>query len=91
LKTRNLLKSAGGQRPGSNQVKPEEKAKAPGPGRNGAAAYTGANREKVPHATLQGSDTCQGCLQGKVSPLKARGLPWNYRQALDELRTSTTP
>jgi len=46
----------------------EEKAK--GHGRNGAAAYTGARREKVAHASLHGGDTCPGCTTGKVYPLK---------------------
>ncbi|KAF0169602.1 MAG: transposase IS66 family [Limisphaerales bacterium] len=46
----------------------EEKAK--GHGRNGAAAYTGATREKVVHASLHGGDTCPGCVTGKVYPMK---------------------
>jgi len=40
-----------------------------GHGRNGAAAYTGADKVKVPHPTLHGGDHCPGCLKGKVYPL----------------------
>ena len=47
---------------------PDEKPK--GHGRNGADAYTGATREKVVHASLQGGDTCPGCATGKVYPMK---------------------
>ena len=47
---------------------PDEKAK--GHGRNGAAAYTGATREKVAHQSLHGGDTCPGCATGKVYPMK---------------------
>lgn len=48
-----------------------EKTKAPqdkpkGHGRNGAAAYTGAERVRVKHATLKPGDHCPSCKQGKV-------------------------
>ena len=43
--------------------------KRPGHGRNGAAAYTGAKRIAVPHASLHGGDKCPGCHDGKVYPL----------------------
>ena len=45
------------------------KPKRPGHGRNGAAAYTGAEKVKVPHPTLHGGDCCPGCAKGKVYPL----------------------
>lgn len=41
----------------------------PGPaghGRNGAAAFTGANRVAVEHATLQSGDRCPECREGRV-------------------------
>ena len=37
-----------------------------GHGRNGAAAFTGANRVAVAHATLQSGDPCPGCREGRV-------------------------
>ena len=46
-----------------------EKTKAPGHGRNGAAAYTGANKIKVPHAVLAHGDACPECQKGKIYPL----------------------
>lgn len=43
--------------------------KAPGHGRNSAAAYRGADKVKVPHPSLQGGDGCPECDHGKVYPL----------------------
>jgi transposase len=43
---------------------------APGHGRNGAAAYTGARKVTVPHSTLHTGDPCPGCVKGKVYPQK---------------------
>jgi transposase len=45
------------------------KPKPPGHGRNGAAAYVGAEQVKVPHASLHTGDACPACQQGKVYPL----------------------
>jgi transposase len=69
-KTGSVLKEKRGKRSGDNRKGGEGKAKAPGHGRNGAAAYTGAHREKVPHASLHGGDACQDCLKGKVYPVQ---------------------
>ncbi len=69
-KTRAVLKQEGNKPPGGPEAGQQQKARPPGHGRNGAAAYTGAARQKVPHATLQGGDACQGCLNGKVYPLQ---------------------
>jgi transposase len=44
--------------------------KPPGHGRNGAAAYSGAEHIHVPHPHLSGGDACPGCLHGKVYPLE---------------------
>ena len=52
---------------------PSEKAKA-GHGRNGAAAYQGAERIKIPHASLKPGDHCPGCLKGKVYVRKEPAL-----------------
>jgi hypothetical protein len=43
---------------------PEEQAA--GHGRNGASAFTGANRVAVAHATLHSGDLCPECREGKV-------------------------
>jgi transposase len=51
--------------------KPETGESAPaGHGRNGAAAFTGANKVAVAHATLHSGDRCPGCRRGKVYGLK---------------------
>jgi hypothetical protein len=44
-------------------------SKRPGHGRNGAAAYTGAMKIPVQHASLHRGDGCPGCQKGKVYPL----------------------
>jgi len=51
--------------------KPETGESAPaGHGRNGAAAFTGANKVAVTHATLHSGDRCPECRRGKVYGLK---------------------
>jgi transposase len=46
---------------------PQSERPAPsGHGRNGAAAYTGASRVVVAHATLQSGDPCPECREGRV-------------------------
>jgi transposase len=45
------------------------KPKAPGHGRNGAAAYTGAQRIAVAHTQLHAGDECPSCT-GKLYPLE---------------------
>lgn len=44
----------------------EDKVKRKGHGRNGAAAYTGAKKITVPHATLKHGERCPKCGGGKV-------------------------
>jgi transposase len=44
----------------------EQRPAAPGHGRLGAAAYRGAERIAVPHATLQAGDACPACGEGTV-------------------------
>jgi transposase len=46
-----------------------ERPPRPGHGRNGAAAYSGATKVKVPHTDLHRGDSCPGCMKGKVYPL----------------------
>jgi transposase len=43
-----------------------EKPTPAGHGRNGAAAFTGANRVAVAHATLRSGDPCPECREGRV-------------------------
>lgn len=52
---------------GEESKKDAEKKK--GHGRNGAVAYSGANKVKVPHPSLNAGQPCVGCLKGKVYPL----------------------
>jgi transposase len=50
---------------GSARAEPP-KRKAPGHGRNGASAYRGATKVKVPHAQLAPGKPCPSCEKGKV-------------------------
>jgi transposase len=70
-------------------------AKRPGHGRNGAAAYVGAELIKVPHPSLERGCACPACQKGKVYPmaepavlLRVRAMaPLNaFRYELDRLR-----
>jgi transposase len=52
---------------GAPVEEPNTSAPAPaGHGRHGAAAFTGANRVSIAHATLHTGDRCPECRQGKV-------------------------
>ena len=71
------------------------KPKAPGHGRNGAAAYVGAEQVKVPHASLHSGELCPACQKGKVYPLaepavllrvRAMAPLRAFRYELDRLR-----
>ena len=44
----------------------EAQKKAKGHGRNGAEAYTGADKVRVPHESLKPGDTCPNCKKGTV-------------------------
>jgi transposase len=48
------------------QGKDADRPKAPGHGRNGASAYSGAEKIRVPHGKLQGGNGCPQCHKGKV-------------------------
>ena len=54
---------------GDAEKKRGVKEKPPGHGRNGAAAYTGAEKVKVPHPSLHSGDPCPGCENGRVYAL----------------------
>lgn len=81
-KTEAVLKNAGGKGPSDhpetgNAESPAPKAgkkKAPGHGRNGAAAYQGAKKVKIAHQTLKHGDRCPGCKKGKVYKQREPGL-----------------
>ena len=58
-----------GERPTPHEAggkKTDAKTKAPGHGRNRAAAYTGAERVKVKHPGLKPGDDCPDCKDGHV-------------------------
>ena len=76
-KTSKVLEQAGIQAPPRNSppANPNQNKKPkPGHGRNGAQAYGGAERIKVPHGSLKPGDHCPECLQGKVYLQKDPGL-----------------
>jgi transposase len=53
--------------PSAVDTAPQSDTPAPsGHGRNGAAAFTGAGRVAVAHATLRSGDPCPGCREGRV-------------------------
>jgi transposase len=54
--------------PVDNEDSPDKRKK--GHGRNGAAAYTGADKILVPHSELKSGDCCPDCIKGKVYKLK---------------------
>ena len=62
--------------PSSDSPCPEsaEAEPAPGHGRNGAAAYAGAEKIKVKHATLKSGDRCPKCEKGRVYAMATPGV-----------------
>jgi rubredoxin len=76
-KTSKVLEQAGIQAPPRNSLPAnpnENKQPKPGHGRNGARAYRGAERIKIPHASLKSGDHCPECWKGKVYLQKDPGL-----------------
>jgi len=76
-KTSKVLEQAGIKAPPKSSSLPnanENKKPKPGHGRNGAAAYRGAERIKVTHGSLKPGDHCPECLKGKVYLQKDPGL-----------------
>jgi transposase len=77
-KTGKVLKQAGIETDGKKHTSPGEhtpKRKAPGHGRNSAAAYRGARKVEVPHGSLKAGDPCpdEQC-GGKVYPQREPGV-----------------
>src|SRR5450759_3968806 len=62
---------AGAGTPGGKGEVGTPRPKRPGHGRNGAAAYTGATKIRVPLTSLHAGDSCPGCQKGEVYPLAA--------------------
>jgi transposase len=54
-----------------NPGKETPRPKTPGHGRNGATAYRGAEKIRVPHGKLHGGDGCPQCHKGKVYELSS--------------------
>ncbi len=50
-----------------------------GHGRNGAAAYLGAEKLSIPHPSLHGGDVCPHCAIGKVYPMQEPGVRVRFR------------
>jgi hypothetical protein len=68
-KTGKVLEQAGMKAPAKNHLRPPEnhpEKPKPGHGRNGAEAYRGAERIRIPHASLKPGDRCPECLKGRV-------------------------
>jgi len=63
-KTSAVLAEAGTLVPATSEA--GEKPRSPGHGRNGAAAFTGARKLVIPHASLQPGTLCPACEKGKV-------------------------
>jgi len=74
-KTKTVLKQAGIETGEKKHKTPgTPKSKPPGHGRNGAAAYRGARKVDVPHASLKAGDPCPDCQRGKVYPQRDPGV-----------------
>jgi transposase len=74
-KTKTVLQQTGIETGEKKRKEPgAPKSKAPGHGRNGAAAYRGARKVEVPHASLKAGDPCPDCQRGKVYPQRDPGV-----------------
>jgi transposase len=74
-KTRDVLGTDPGLGPdapagAAGAADPQEPTPRPGHGRNGAAAYEGARRVAVAHASLRSGTRCPKCPKGKLYPLE---------------------
>lgn len=58
----------------TDEENPEPRPPRKGHGRNGADAYTGAKKIRVPHESLQPGDACPACKKGKVYQMKKPGV-----------------
>ena len=62
----NMVLGESGNAPETTNKDDQQRPSKPGHGRNGAAAFSGAQTVKVPHAQLKSGDRCPGCEKGKV-------------------------
>lgn len=67
-------KPIGGGSGPANATTDKKKKPAKGHGRNGASAYTGADRIKIPHESLKRGCPCPNCPKGKVYPMPECGV-----------------
>ena len=82
-KTKNVLKTdTDGKKPAGSADGKKKKKKVKGHGRNGADAYTGAERVVVKHKSLKPGDPCTLCPKGRVYPMKEpKRVVWVVGQA----------
>ena len=77
-KTEKVLKQAGidssPEKPSTGPETRAPKRKARGHGRNGAAAYSGAQKVQVPHASLKTGDACPDGCGGKIYAQREPGV-----------------
>ena len=78
-KTDKVLKQAGidagEKKPATESTSKKSKSAPAGHGRNGAAAYRGAHKVPVPHASLKAGDPCPDAqCSGKVYPQRDPGV-----------------
>jgi len=74
-KTDRVLKQAGVETGGGQETASKKPRRAaPGHGRNAAAAYRGAEKIPVPHASLKPGDVCPHGCGGKVYPQREPGV-----------------
>ncbi len=59
---------------GEQSARSAPRGKSKGHGRNGAGAFSGAQKIKIPHPLLHGGEACPGCAKGKVYPMKDPGV-----------------
>ena len=73
-KTRAVLGEQSAVGEGGRGQQDDARVPSAGHGRNGAAAYIGAQKIPIPHPSLHGGDSCPGCARGKVYPMKDPGV-----------------
>lgn len=65
-KTRSVFAEATGEMSGQQSTPDKQHKQQPGHGRNGAAAFKGAQKIAIRHAELKSGDLCPECEKGKV-------------------------
>lgn len=67
------------QGPGGGEDRSDSGVKRKGHGRNGAAAYVGAEKVTIRHCSLHSGDVCPHCAIGKVYPMQEPGVRVRFR------------